>query len=74
MLDELESALANVETKRPMTVAVMGCVVNGPGEADTADLAVCCGKDRALLYRNGQKIRTLPPKEIVSAILAELED
>jgi (E)-4-hydroxy-3-methylbut-2-enyl-diphosphate synthase len=74
VLDELEAALANVQTKRPMTVAVMGCVVNGPGEADTADLAVCCGKERALLYRDGQKIRTLDPSEIVATILSELAD
>ena len=50
----------------------MGCVVNGPGEADTADVAVCCGKDKALLYRNGRKVRTLDPGQIVAAVLAEV--
>ena len=69
ILDELGPALAAIETEHPITVAIMGCIVNGPGEADTADIAICCGRDKALLYRNGQKVRTLDPDEIVAAVL-----
>jgi (E)-4-hydroxy-3-methylbut-2-enyl-diphosphate synthase len=56
-----------------VTVAVMGCVVNGPGEAANADVAVCCGKTTAAIYRGGEKLRTVKAKEIVPAILAEVE-
>jgi (E)-4-hydroxy-3-methylbut-2-enyl-diphosphate synthase len=52
----------------------MGCVVNGPGEADSADIAICCGKDVALLYRNGERIAKLTPDEIVPTVLAELQE
>ena len=44
---------------KPLRVAVMGCVVNGPGEAADADIALCCGKDKAFLYRSGEKIATV---------------
>ena len=42
---------------KPCRVAVMGCVVNGPGEAADADFAICAAKDKAYFYRNGQKDR-----------------
>jgi (E)-4-hydroxy-3-methylbut-2-enyl-diphosphate synthase len=71
VVDALVEALA--EVRAPLTVAVMGCVVNGPGEADTADVAVCAGKGKALLYRRGQKVRTVRPEEIVAAVLAEVQ-
>ena len=74
VLDELEARLAGLRVKRPVKLAIMGCVVNGPGEADNADIAICCGKDAALLYRNGERIRKLTPDEIVPTILAELKD
>ncbi|MFW6132501.1 MAG: flavodoxin-dependent (E)-4-hydroxy-3-methylbut-2-enyl-diphosphate synthase, partial [Planctomycetota bacterium] len=70
VVQHLREALAGVAT--PLTVAVMGCVVNGPGEAEGADVAVCCGRDRAMLYRRGQKVRTLDAEEIVDAVLAEV--
>jgi len=69
--EQVRRALADVEF--PVTVAVMGCVVNGPGEAANADVAVCCGKATAAIYRGGEKLRTVKAKEIVPAILAEVE-
>ncbi len=70
VLDRLRAELADVRT--PLTVAVMGCVVNGPGEAESADVAICAGKDKAVLYRKGQRIRTVNADEIVSAVIAEV--
>lgn len=58
----------------PITVAVMGCVVNGPGEADTADVAICAAKDKAVLFRRGKKIRTVPPDQIVQAVITEVRN
>ena len=70
VLDQLRTALADVT--EPITVAVMGCVVNGPGEAESADVAICAGKGKAVLYRRGQVVRTLKPEEIVPAVVAEV--
>ncbi|MCY2927215.1 MAG: flavodoxin-dependent (E)-4-hydroxy-3-methylbut-2-enyl-diphosphate synthase [Planctomycetota bacterium] len=72
MVDALQKALAGI--KAPLTVAIMGCVVNGPGEADSADVAVCAGAGKAILYRRGQRLRTIPASEIVPAVLAEIAE
>ncbi|MDZ7371711.1 MAG: flavodoxin-dependent (E)-4-hydroxy-3-methylbut-2-enyl-diphosphate synthase [candidate division KSB1 bacterium] len=69
--EEVERRLAGVE--EPLTVAVMGCVVNGPGEAKEADVGVACGKGSAVLFRKGEIIRKVAENEIVSALLAEVE-
>ena len=69
--EQVRAALADVDF--PVTVAVMGCVVNGPGEAANADVAICAGKGRAAIYRAGRKLRTVPAADIVPAILAEVK-
>jgi (E)-4-hydroxy-3-methylbut-2-enyl-diphosphate synthase len=53
-------------------VAVMGCVVNGPGEAADADLAICAGKGKAFLYRGGRRIATIPESQILAALSEEI--
>ncbi len=70
ILKHLQEAL--VDVKEPITVAVMGCVVNGPGEADSADVAICAGKGRAVLYRCGKRIRTVSADQIVNAVVSEV--
>lgn len=61
------------KVKKPCRVAVMGCIVNGPGEAADADVAICAGRGKADLYRHGQKIATIPEPEIIPRLLAALE-
>ncbi|MDI6815089.1 MAG: flavodoxin-dependent (E)-4-hydroxy-3-methylbut-2-enyl-diphosphate synthase [Dehalococcoidales bacterium] len=56
-----------------LIVAVMGCVVNGPGEAKDADIGIACGKGRAVLFKKGEMIRTIQEKEFVTALMAEVE-
>jgi (E)-4-hydroxy-3-methylbut-2-enyl-diphosphate synthase len=56
----------------PLRIAVMGCIVNGPGEAADADLAVCMGKNKGWLYRRGRKISRLPYEKIIPALKKEL--
>ena len=68
--EQIAAALSDVT--QPITVAVMGCVVNGPGEADNADVAVCAGKGKAILYRRGRKVRTLKAEEITDAVVREV--
>ena len=68
---EVEKELLKID--KPIKVAVMGCVVNGPGEARDADIAIACGKGRAVLFKKGKKIRTIQEKDFVSALMAEVE-
>lgn len=58
--------------KKPVTVAVMGCVVNGPGEAKEADVGVACGKGKGVIFRKGEIVRTVKENEIVSVLLGEV--
>jgi (E)-4-hydroxy-3-methylbut-2-enyl-diphosphate synthase len=57
----------------PLQVAVMGCVVNGPGEAREADLGIAAGKHKGHLFIKGKIIRVVPEDEMVSALVAEAE-
>ncbi len=68
----VEEALREIE--KPCRVAVMGCVVNGPGEAADADFAICAGKGKASFYRSGRKIATVPEAQIVPRLLELLAD
>ncbi|WP_307852261.1 flavodoxin-dependent (E)-4-hydroxy-3-methylbut-2-enyl-diphosphate synthase [Streptomyces sp. b94] len=55
----------------PLRVAVMGCVVNGPGEAREADLGVSCGNGKGQIFRKGEVIKTVPESQIVEALVEE---
>ena len=57
----------------PLQVAVMGCVVNGPGEAREADLGIAAGRGRGHLFVKGQVVRVVPEAEMVEALVAEAE-
>jgi len=59
--------------KKPIKVAVMGCIVNGPGEARDADLGIAGGKGEGLLFSKGQIIRKVPENELVQALFAEID-
>ena len=74
---DLESLAFKVEailkqTSKPLKVAVMGCAVNGPGEAREADLGIAGGKGEGLIFRKGEIIKKVPEAEIISALEAEL--
>ena len=70
LAEKVRAALGDV--REHVVVAVMGCVVNGPGEAEGADVAVCCGKGRAAIYRQGRRRRTVAQEKILEALLAEV--
>jgi len=59
--------------KAPIKVAVMGCVVNGPGEARDADVGVAGGAGKGAIFRRGQVVRTVPEAEILPALLREID-
>ena len=60
------------EFKSPLRIAVMGCAVNGPGEAREADFGIACGKGSGLLFSKGQVLRSVPENELIDALLDEI--
>jgi (E)-4-hydroxy-3-methylbut-2-enyl-diphosphate synthase len=68
---EIEQATSHI--KMPLSLAVMGCAVNGPGEAREADLGVAAGRGNGMIYRQGKAIRRVKEEEIVPALLEEIE-
>ena len=67
----VEERLAKID--RPIKVAVMGCVVNGPGEAKDADVGIACGKGRGVIFRKGEKVRTVEEKDFLEALMEEVQ-
>jgi len=57
---------------KPIKVAVMGCVVNGPGEAKDADVGIACGKNKGAIFRKGKVVRTVPEENFLQALTEEI--
>ena len=68
--NEVEKRLAKVQT--PIHVAVMGCVVNGPGESRDADVGLAGGKGRGVIFRKGEVVKTVPEDQFLDAVLKEV--
>jgi (E)-4-hydroxy-3-methylbut-2-enyl-diphosphate synthase len=71
IVKEIEDRLSKVN--KPIKVAVMGCVVNGPGEAKDADIGIACGKDKGILFKKGEKIGVVDEKDFVDVLMREVE-
>ena len=69
--EEVERRLADLDSN--VTVAVMGCAVNGPGEAREADFGIAGGKGEGLLFKNGEVIRKVPAAELADALVEEVQ-
>ncbi len=67
---ELEKRLAG--RRLPVKISVLGCVVNGPGEAREADIGIAAGNGKGMIFRNGEIVRRVEEKEIVDALLEEV--
>jgi len=61
------------KSNKEVKVAVMGCEVNGPGEAKDADVGIAAGNGRAIIFRKGEKVRVVPESEMLSALMEEVE-
>ncbi len=72
LAQQVEEELLKID--KPIKVAVMGCVVNGPGEAKDADVGIACGKGKAILFKKGKKIKTIKERDFVSALMAEVQE
>jgi len=60
------------EVTQPIKVAVMGCIVNGPGEAKDADVGIACGKGKGAIFRKGAVVGTVKEKDFLKALMAEI--
>lgn len=67
---EVEDRLKEIH--RPLQVAVMGCVVNGPGEAADADIGVACGKGSGVIFTHGKTLRKVEEAAIVDVLMEEI--
>lgn len=70
IVNEVETRISH--SNNSLKIAIMGCAVNGPGEACEADIGIACGRNKAILFRNGSKIKTVAYKEIIPELLNEV--
>ena len=68
---EAEKRLQNVQ--KNITVAIMGCIVNGPGEASAADIGIAGGKGCGVLFKKGEIVKKLPEEKLLDALIEEIE-
>ena len=68
---QVEERLKSVD--KPITVAVMGCVVNGPGEASTADVGLAGGKGEGVLFRKGEIVKKVPEEQLIDELFALID-
>ena len=71
LVNQVDAALKDCE--KPLTVAVMGCVVNGPGEAREADIGIAGGDGWGMIFEKGQQVEKLPYEELLPALLKRIE-
>jgi (E)-4-hydroxy-3-methylbut-2-enyl-diphosphate synthase len=62
------------DISQPIKVAVMGCIVNGPGEAKEADVGIACGKSKGAIFRKGKVVSTVAEKDFLEALIAEVKN
>jgi (E)-4-hydroxy-3-methylbut-2-enyl-diphosphate synthase len=74
IVEEVEEAVAERSFDKDLNVALMGCAVNGPGEAEGADLGVSLGRGRAHFFKHGEVVDTVPEDEIVDTVLEAIEN
>jgi len=70
LVEKMEKELSSLDL--PLTVALMGCMVNGPGEAREADIGLACGRGQAVIFKKGRILRKVKEKEIIPVFLEEV--
>ncbi|MBE6657070.1 MAG: flavodoxin-dependent (E)-4-hydroxy-3-methylbut-2-enyl-diphosphate synthase [Ruminococcaceae bacterium] len=72
MVNEFEARRGEITTDKKLRVAMMGCIVNGPGEAREADIGIAGGRDEAVLFRHGEIVKKIPARDAVSVLIEEI--
>jgi (E)-4-hydroxy-3-methylbut-2-enyl-diphosphate synthase len=70
LAESVDKELRNIS--KPIKIAVMGCVVNGPGEAKEADVGIACGKGKGAIFRKGKVVGTVAERDFLKALMAEV--
>lgn len=73
LVKDVEDRISGIELPRPIKVAILGCVVNGPGEASEADIGIAGGRGKGMLYKDGKLVRSFKENQIVDELVKELE-
>ncbi|MGH7848935.1 MAG: flavodoxin-dependent (E)-4-hydroxy-3-methylbut-2-enyl-diphosphate synthase [Thermodesulfobacteriota bacterium] len=73
LVEDVEDRIAGLELPRPIKIAILGCVVNGPGEASEADIGIAGGRGKGMLYKDGKLVRSFKEGQIVDELVKELE-
>lgn len=73
LVNDVEERVGGMELPRPVKVAILGCVVNGPGEASEADIGIAGGRGKGMLYKDGKLVRSFKEKDIVDELVKEIE-
>ena len=73
LVSEVEQAVSSFNLPRPVKVALLGCVVNGPGEAAEADIGIAGGRGKGMLYRDGKLIKSFKEADLVRELVKEIE-
>jgi (E)-4-hydroxy-3-methylbut-2-enyl-diphosphate synthase len=71
IVEKVEKEL--IKVRKPLKVAVMGCVVNGPGEAREADIGIAGGKGMGILFKNGKVVKTMKEKDLFTTLMREIK-
>ena len=71
--EEVEARTRSIKVRKPMKLAVMGCAVNGPGEAKEADLGIAGGQGEFLLFVKGHIVRKIPQENAIEELIKEIE-
>ena len=70
-IKEIEKEMTHLH--KNLRIAIMGCPVNGPGEAKEADLGIACNKGSGVIFKKGKVLRQVPEEQLLDALLQEIE-
>lgn len=73
LVKDVEDRISGMELPRPIKVAILGCVVNGPGEASEADIGIAGGRGKGMLYKDGKLVRSFKEEQLVDELVEEIE-
>lgn len=73
LVSDVEKRVSGYDLPRPVKVAILGCVVNGPGEASEADIGIAGGRGKGMLYKDGKLVRSFKEEDIVDELVKEIE-
>lgn len=73
LVEDIEARLSGFNFRKPLKVAILGCVVNGPGEASEADIGIAGGRGKGMLYKHGRLVRSFKEAELLDVLLDEIK-